>query len=185
MLRPKDITDQLGISAPTLRVWSNTFAPVLSPGAQSAKTESGGAAQRRYTEQDLAYFRQAKALLDGGSTFEQALDALQALDPGDLAVSEPQALPSAAPSESATPAVIEQTHPVIQAFEEALKAKSEVIEAKDALIATLQHTIEERDQAIAELRARPLPEPPRIVEKPVFRWGWLNRLLTGEANDVG
>ena len=57
---------------------------MLSPAAQSARTESGGAAQRRYTDRDVAYFRKAKALLDSGMTFEQTLEALQALEPGEL-----------------------------------------------------------------------------------------------------
>lgn len=168
MLRPKDIIDQLGISAPTLRVWSNTFAPVLSPGAQPSKTETGGAAQRRYTEEDLAYFRQAKALLDSGKTFDEALANLRSEPLPES--TEPLIAHQNPPNDVA---VVEQIHPIIRAFEEALAAKEQAIQAKDELIAELR----------LQLDRRPTSQP--TIQPPQFRWGFLNRLLTEGAQDVG
>lgn len=164
MLRPKDVIDQLGISAPTLRVWSNTFAEVLSPSAQAARTESGGNAQRRYTRQDLAYFHKAKGCLDSGLTFEQTLAALQALDPAELTTDMTTAYADVdnSPDETA-PAILESVHPVIQAFEQTIRAKDE--------------TIQSLREQIDELRARPATLPPPPTAQPRFRWTFLNWLF--------
>ncbi len=201
MLKPKNVLDQLGVSAPTLRVWSNIFAPVLSPGAQPSKTETGGSAQRRYTEQDLAYFQRAKALLDSGKTFEEALETLQAEPMPALSetLAEPMEALVAPSIPSTDVAVIEQTHPVIRAFEEALAAKDETIqtlhltlENKAKEVETLQaakdQVIEMKEQTISQLRdeivvLKQTPAP--AVREPRFRWGLLNRLLTDDAQSVG
>lgn len=187
MLRPKDVAGLLGISAPTLRVWSTQFAPVLSPAARPAKTESGGAAQRRYTEQDLACFRRAKQLLDSGSTFEQALEALQARAPAEPPADAPEPLASAAASDA--PALVEQTHPIIQAFEEALHAKDETIRSLETRVAEVtamkNQTIAQLEARVVELQNRPEITPAPAVVQPRFRWGWLNKLLTAETQSVG
>ncbi len=186
MLRPKDITDQLGISPASLRFWSNAFAPVLSPGAQASRTEHGGNAQRRYTDEDLAILRQAKTLLDGGSTFELALEQLKSLEPIEL-LEAPEAARSSASSPSNAVAVTDP-HPIIQAFEEALRSKDQVIAGKDETIRTKDELLVNKDQLISllsqqvdELKASPAV----VIHEPRFRWGFLNRLLTEGGQDVG
>lgn len=186
MLRPKDITDQLGISSASLRFWSNAFAEVLSPGAQASKTESGGNAQRRYTDEDLAMLRQAKTLLDGGSTFELALEQLKSLEPTEiLEAPETARLTDSAPTNAVT---VTDTHPIIQAFEESLRAKDQVIAGKDETIRTKDELITNKDhlitllsQQVDELKAAPTV----VIHEPRFRWGFLNRLLTEGVQDVG
>lgn len=177
MLRPKDILDELSISAPSLRLWSKHFSDLLSPGAQSSQTATGGNAQRRYNQDDLELFRKAKRFLDSGKTYEETLAALQAQEP----VPEPPEAPPAHEIPTTELAVIEPIHPVIRAFEEALRAKDETIEAlhlvvisKDSEMLTLQARIEEL-KAVQVVQSAP----------PRFRWRWLERLLTGGSQDVG
>jgi len=178
-LRPKDMTSALGISAATLRLWSNNFAPVLSPAAQKARTETGGAAQRRYTEQDLKIFTKAKELLGQGKTYEETLEALQQVDPTELLLTPPstngtaQSEPQGATQSLATTS---DEHPVMIAFREALAAKDEVIRTKDEVVASRDETIKVLEQRVQEFRAiaeQPTPEP----LKPQFRWRWLNWLI--------
>lgn len=71
MYRPGEIANRLGISANTLRLWSNEFADHLSPSAQASRTESGGAGQRRYTEEDLTTLVRAKVYLSQNKTYEE------------------------------------------------------------------------------------------------------------------
>ena len=163
MLRPKDILDELGISAPSLRLWSKHFSDLLSPGAQSSQTATGGNAQRRYNQDDLELFRKAKRFLDSGKTYEETLVALQSQEP----VPEPPEAPPAHEIPTTELAVIEPIHPVIRALEEALRAKDETI-------AVLKAQVE-------DLQRRPEAASPPLR----FRWGWLERLLTGKTNDVG
>lgn len=192
MLKPKDITDQLSISAPTLRVWSNTFSPVLSPSAQRATTEQGTATQRRYTDLDLIYFRRAKELLDSGSTFEQTLEKLQTLDPNELLTSGGDQASEPALSRrqegqepSSAPALVTETHPIIQAFEEALRSKDEAIRALHIALESKDSEIQTLRGQVDELKTQPAPDP-IVKEIPVrFRWSWLNKLLTAEPQSVG
>lgn len=170
-LRPKDITSALGISPATLRLWSNNFAPVLSPAAQKTTTEQGTAAQRRYNADDLKRFTRAKQLLSEGKTYEQVLDVLKSEDVsetlfipspnGKTAQSEPQDL-------GAVLATVEE-HPVMLAFRQAIEAKDQTIAAKDETIRVLEQRVAEFN-ALAE---QPAPE----LLKPQFRWRWLNWLL--------
>lgn len=71
MHRPKEITDTLGISATTLRRWSTTFSDYLSPTAGQSIAESGGSAQRRYTDEDLALLASIQREFAGGRTVEE------------------------------------------------------------------------------------------------------------------
>lgn len=64
--RPKAAAQLVGVGTSTLRSWSHMFTELLSPSAQP------GPRERRYSEQDIGLFKRAKALLDGGATFEQA-----------------------------------------------------------------------------------------------------------------
>jgi DNA-binding transcriptional MerR regulator len=195
MLRPKDVADQLHISAPTLRLWSNNFSDVLSPAAQKSTTESGTAAQRRYTDEDLAVFRRAKQYLDGGKTYEETLHLLKESPPEPA--EPPQSDETVPEVSSSLPAVNWDEHPVFVAFREALAAKDETIRAKDqALVATeatvrskeetitaLRSTIDLQERQLEDLRSRPVvTAPPAAAPLPAssstrFRWGFLNRLL--------
>jgi DNA-binding transcriptional MerR regulator len=76
MYRPKTVCHRLAVPATTLRVWSNEFAGFLSPSAQSATTERGGPAQRRYTDGDLAVLARVKTLLEQDLTYEEVREAL-------------------------------------------------------------------------------------------------------------
>jgi len=189
MLRPKNITDRLGISAPTLRLWSNNFSDVLSPGAQKSTTETGAAAQRRYTDEDLALFRRAQELLNSGKTYDQTLATLKSEPVPEIKVEEPAQLYSNdKPGPSNSPVIVTDTHPIIAAFERALEAKDETIRTKDELIETLHLTIASKDKEIETLQAhafQPGLQPKTTTLQPRFRWGFLNKLLTGQAQDVG
>ncbi|MGE0541253.1 MAG: MerR family transcriptional regulator [Dehalococcoidia bacterium] len=81
MHRPKEVTSRLGISSTTLRRWAATFADYLSPTAGVAIAETGGHAQRRYTDADVALLAAIKRELDGGRTVDETLVRLQR---GDL-----------------------------------------------------------------------------------------------------
>jgi len=164
MYRPKDITDRLKISAPTLRLWSNNFSEVLSPGAQKSTTETGTAAQRRYSDEDLALFQRAQQLLGESKTYEQTLEILK---------SEPPPIVEASQPEPSTPVVITEVHPIIAAFERALEAKDETLKAQQRHIESLE----------AQIRQMTSSQPVQVTTRP--RWGFLRRLLTVEAQDVG
>ena len=208
MLRPKDIVDSLGISAPTLRLWSKHFAPVLSAGAQSSVTETGGSAQRRYTQEDLAYFTKAKGLLDTGLTYEQTLERLQS-DPAPNVTDEVLSVSAQRPAPDSTDvAVPTDTHPIIAAFQEALRAKDETIQAlqhslsrkegdiqlmqmatqdvvvtKDAVISAKDQVIEQLERRVDEL-VTVQAEPPIPSVATRFRWSLLNRLLTDQSDGI-
>ncbi len=191
MLRPKDLIDQLAISASALRLWSEKFGPVLSPGASKSQTETGGSAQRRYTQEDLAVLARAKQLLGESKTYEETLAIL--LEEG------PQELPELQGAVS----IIQDVHPVIKAFEEVIRAKDDTIEAlhlvvrskdqelqslqaaRDETIMALRETIAGQNRHIATLEKNQQP-PPQTPQPPSrFRWGFLNRLLTDGVQDVG
>lgn len=77
--RSKDLTEKLQVSASTLRLWSENFGPVLSPAAQKATTETGGAAalQRAGPRHPHA----GEQLLACGKAYEEAFALLQAEPP--------------------------------------------------------------------------------------------------------
>jgi DNA-binding transcriptional MerR regulator len=162
VLRPKDLTTQLGISASTLRLWTEKFAPVLSPSATKATTETGTPAQRRFTDDDLITLTRAKQLLGQNKTYEEVLEALERDD--ELVIPEGIPTPPSAPSTGTTPALSTSfdDHPIVLAFRETLAAKDETIKAL-------------QDQ-ITELKQRPASSPP-LPPPGRFKWAFLNRLL--------
>lgn len=83
MYRPKEIAERLSVSPATLRHWSNEFADFLSPAAQKQITGQGTSAQRRYTDEDLTLFHQAKQFLGDGNTYEEVRRRLPE-DPPDV-----------------------------------------------------------------------------------------------------
>jgi DNA-binding transcriptional MerR regulator len=195
MHRPKDVADQLNISPATLRLWSNNFADVLSPAAQKSTTESGTAAQRRYTDSDLAIFRHAKAHLADGLTYEETLTRLREEPPP-----ETPPLSEILPGDSEhSVQLVTELHPVLRAFEEALRAKDETIRAKDQALAAVEATVQSKEETISalrstidlqerqieDLRLRPAVATPAPVVAPTrFRWGFLNRLLLDSGLDT-
>ncbi|MEZ4769892.1 MAG: helix-turn-helix domain-containing protein [Caldilineales bacterium] len=72
LYRPAEVAQLLGISAATLRRWSNRFADflVLNEGG------SEGGSHRRYTSEDVAVLQRVQELLDQGLTYEQVTDQL-------------------------------------------------------------------------------------------------------------
>lgn len=72
LYRPAEVAQLLGISAATLRRWSNRFADflVLNDGG------SEGGSHRRYTSEDVAVLQRVQELLDQGLTYEQVADQL-------------------------------------------------------------------------------------------------------------
>ena len=173
--RPREMAERLGISASTLRLWSNQFADVLSNYATKAPTgDRTPAAQRRYTDDDLRTLLRAKALLAQGLTYEETKRRLSQDPPPQQA---PPLSDKAAPPEEALPS---------------LQALRETIEAKDKTIAALRDSLafldvylfalrQEREDAkqnihrlereVAELRAR-ADALTRELQKP-----WWKRLL--------
>jgi DNA-binding transcriptional MerR regulator len=90
LLRPSEMADQLGISGPTLRRWSNRFSTFLdlAEGGQ----ESGS--HRRYTAHDLETLVRIKQLLEQGWTYEQvAVELTQGSDGVVPAADEDQVEP--------------------------------------------------------------------------------------------
>lgn len=82
MYRPKEITDALDIGSTTLRRWSTAFADSLSPTAGQSIAESGGPAQRRYTDADVALLISIQRDLADSRTVEEVKARLAR---GDLA----------------------------------------------------------------------------------------------------
>lgn len=84
LYRPKEARDRLDVSESTLRRWCADFAEWLSPGARQAITETGGVAQRMFTESDLEFLARVKhALADRQSSDDvrRRLDAGETLPP--------------------------------------------------------------------------------------------------------
>lgn len=74
---PKETAEKLDIAPVTLRKWSTEFTSSLSSGASKALTTTGGSAQRRYSDTDIAILRRAKAMLATGLTYVQVKRELE------------------------------------------------------------------------------------------------------------
>jgi DNA-binding transcriptional MerR regulator len=183
MYRPKEVAEQLAISAASLRHWSNEFADYLSPAAQKQITGKGTSAQRRYTDHDIVVFTKVKQLLSDGNTYEEVLRRLQAepLDEsGEDILEASRPAPNGVIEEDSL--VVHQTldlssHPVFTAFREALEAKDETIRAKDEVIESKDVTIKALEARIDEIKNQPAPQPVVQAALVRFKWDFLNRLL--------
>lgn len=185
MHRPKELTEELSISAATLRLWSNEFSDFLSPSAQKQITGKGTAAQRRYTDEDITTFRQVKQLLSDGNTYEEIRRRLSDDPPEATERSEShETHQDRMISHDANLALL-ATHPIVLSFQEALAAKDQVIESKDETIRALERSLEDLRMENTNIRTT-FSTFSRITESSLqaktppplrFRWGFLNRLL--------
>jgi DNA-binding transcriptional MerR regulator len=194
--RPKDVTERLSISHSALRLWTTHFAPVLSPSAQASQTANGTPAQRRFTDEDLRYLTRAKQLLGDNKTYDEVLTALQAQPPPETLETTQETLPGGT---GHSVGLVTETHPIIAAFEEALRAKDDTIQtlhlaltSKDKDLETLQATkdqvIASKDETIALLtaqleKAQSAPQPTPVAPTR-FRWAFLNRLFLDPVASV-
>lgn len=173
--RPKQVADQLQISPATLRLWSTKFSEVLSPSAQSATTEKGTSAQRRYTEEDVRYFHRAKQLLGEGKTYEEVLAILQeeGLPEADV-ITESIEQHTEAPTSAL--AVTDSMQIALISLREALASKDETIEAlRETVNATMGHVtdLQQENQRLRQ-ELETLQESART---PVNNVSWWKRLL--------
>lgn len=139
--RPGDVAKQLEIAVVTLRVWSNEFAGFLSEGAQRSVSSDGKPAQRRYSDSDIDLLKRAKALLDLGSTFDEARRALVEAEP-----IPPQMV---ATLEEATRFLAE----VKNSYDQLLEARNMTLAEQRDHIQTLQNMVEQQRAEIEALRA--------------------------------
>lgn len=176
--RPQEVAQRLAISPSTLRLWSNHFAENLSE--QARKVADGGAlaAQRRYTDEDLATLLQAKELLAQGLTYEEAKPRLRQ-------PSGKQTTLVAGRQEEAPAHLQEEVRLSLASLRETLEAKEKTIEALKESLAFLdvylRTVLREREDARARerqlqreldrIRAE-IQEPEAELAKP-----WWKRLL--------
>lgn len=159
MHRPKTVADHLAISPATLRSWSTAFAELLSPAAQKAQTEHGGATQRRYTDEDVGVLARAKQLLAEGLTYEEALARLR--DEPPPAPVEPTDGVSALESADAL-VVSSELHMAMVSLREALAAKDETI-------AALEERVAAAERHLTDLRS--VAERPQAESRPILKLG--------------
>lgn len=181
MYRPKTVCQRLAVPATTLRVWSNEFAAFLSPSAQSATTERGGPAQRRYTDGDMAVLARAKTLLEQDLTYEEVREALgqapgtspakpSAQPPADAPALPPQTANGQELQLAAALAVLEE---VPQRFHQI----AEVLTRQDHRIGELLEHNHQLNQQLSVVLAR-LPEPD-------YRSWWRRLLGLSGSSAVG
>jgi DNA-binding transcriptional MerR regulator len=185
MYRPKEVAEQFGVTPATLRLWSTHFEDHLSPAAQRAMTENGGAAQRRYTDDDLRVLSRAKTLLATGFTYEEVKLRLGGIAnegvPGDTGGAADAPLAPAVARDEPTSA-IDTTFPeparlVIAALQESLQAKEETLGSKQETIAALTTTVAVLQEQLAglkdemaERRAMAAAPPPVSWWRRLFGW---------------
>lgn len=202
--RPKDVATDLGVSAPTLRLWSALFASQLSDHARKALPGGGPTAQRRYDDNDVAVLTEVRSLLRQGLTFDEVAIRLnsrspirqlpertrQRLQPD----SEPPtpAAPEPAPSRFSPTDQISAKDQTIAALQEALSAKEATLRALEDALAAKDKTIDAlKDslkffnaylQALGEMRSGGQQQPP---SPPQQDWDDLNAQDDqGEAGDL-
>jgi len=179
LYRPKEVCERLGVSSATLRRWSDTFSEHLSPSAGKSLTATGGSAQRRYTEEDVATLARAKALLDGGNTYEEAVRRLQ---------DEPQPADLPAVVQTLTEPSLSVSAVVLEVYREALASKDQTIAALESTVSALESTTAAQQTLIEELRNRPVAIQATIAPPPVTlrQWidtTWVGRMLGGQREE--
>lgn len=158
-LRPAEVATRIGLAPSTLRLYSVRFAALLSPGAANPPPSADGRpGHRTYTRADVAVLQRAKALLDDGLTYDEALAALA---PNHLAAGGDLASTSA------------ELRVYLEAFQQAVDAWRALAEERGREIGELRARIDELEAALTEA-TRPL-----VVEQAPqpTRRSWLGRLL--------
>jgi len=179
MYRPKEVIDRLGISSTTLRRWCATFAEYLSPTAGSAITASGGPAQRRFTDEDVALLAAIQRELASKRTVDEVLIRLRrgAITPdSDVAdhnnIPETQHLASTEPPTGEALVLVGGSSPtdlqkalaqlvlsapqisgMLAESEASLRALRDSHETQLAALASLESSLEAQTALLQELRA--------------------------------
>ena len=76
LLRSKQVSEQLGVPATTLRHWANVFSQYLSPAAQAPISERGTPNQRKYDAHDIETLKRIQGFLAIGLTYDAIHEAL-------------------------------------------------------------------------------------------------------------
>jgi DNA-binding transcriptional MerR regulator len=167
MHRPKEVAEQFGVTTATLRLWSTHFEDYLSPAAQRAMTENGGA-----------------ALLATGLTYEEVKQRLG--DTANESATGDAGQEAGAPSTSVvardeSASSIDVTFPeparlVIAALQDSLRAKEETLSSRQETIAALTTTVGVLQEQIAGLREDLAERRATADGSPWWkRWfGWAN-----------
>lgn len=179
MHRPGEIADKLGISANTLRLWSNEFADFLSPSAQASRTEKGGASQRRYTDGDIEVLLRAKLYLSQNKTYEE-VRSLLGQPPADGELSDSLALVAGQANEPVSPTSIATITNQMAFLEDYVRQGAKQNELLLEEVAGLRTEFSQLNENLVKLAEAAVIPPPA----PKFRWAWLNRLLT-TSTDAG
>lgn len=169
MHRPKDVTQRLDISSTTLRRWATVFSAYLSPMAGSSIAETGGAAQRRFTDQDVALLAAIQRELAAGRRVEEVALRLErgeiapdvvALDDDAMAAVEPPTSGSDAlvsPMGGSTPVELQRALVAfLQSAPQMTRAITHLQETADALretTATQRATLEAQTALLRDLQA--------------------------------
>lgn len=181
LLRPKEVCERLGVSSATLRRWSDVFADRLSPTAGKALAESGGAAQRRYSEEDFAVLARVKRLLDAGNTVEEAQRKLDEPEPIDhFADADKMDSPTPSAAVALTEPLVSVPVVDVAAWREALAAKDEALRAKEQTIRSLELALADKERLVEELERRPVAVPaPSPVLPALTLWQRIDWLVRG------
>lgn len=190
--RPADAAATLGVPASTLRLYSVRFGPLLSAEAARPIERAGGRPGfRLYSEQDLAVLREGKALLEKGSTYDEALRELRRrwrprlvrpVDAAPQAVGHPVEHHSAEPQDEPPPrqrttgGLVASTRIEAereQAWTALVGGLVSNLNSAQALAEEWRRLVEDRNAEIATLRRR-LREAEEAARAP-----WWRRLLGG------
>ena len=198
MHRPGEVAKQLQVSSNTLRLWSTNFAQHLSPSAQAAKTEKGGAAQRRYTDEDIQILVRAKGLLANGNTYEEVAELLsQPPTEEELSPSSAVSLPDSQPTPQApdlTP-VVALLSQQMNALEEHIRQDREQDRVLSTEIMSLRTQFEQMNEKLDRLvsiqersltaqttPSEPTPEQESAPAVPVTFWHRLKSWMEGVSS---
>lgn len=157
LYRPQDVAAQLSVSSPTLRLWSSYFADELSLYARKSGPDGQAAAQRRYTDDDVAALLQIKSLLRHGLTFEQARGQLhergvEGQPPNGLQEQPAVQLLPTTPRDGHLQLQDSILAEQLRAKDNTIAALREAIVAKEKALRALEDTVAAKDKTIDALK---------------------------------